>query len=95
MITTLAISTAASQYVLITIETDLGVKESTTTFTMALVLTCLTPVKNDAATLISGKFNGTANDAYLFPVPVFNAAMSVVSKLVIAILGSNKAIQST
>ena len=77
------------------IETDLGVNESTITLTMAFVLTCLTPVKNEAATLISGKFNGIANDAYLLPVPDFNAAMSVVSKLVIAILGSNKAIQST
>ena len=76
-------------------ETDLGVNESTITLTIALVLTCLTPVKNEAATLISGKFSGTANDAYLFPVPVFNAAISVVSKLVMAILGSNRAIQST
>ena len=76
-------------------ETDLGLNESIITFTIAFVLVCLTPVKKEAATLIYGKFRGTANDAYLFPVPVDNAARSVVSKLVIAILGSNKAIQST
>ena len=80
---------------LTTIDTDLGVKESTTTFTMALVLVCLTPVRKQATALTSGKLIGTANDAYLFPYPVDIAARSVVSKLDIEILGSNKATQST
>ena len=78
---------------LINIETYLGVNESTITLTIGFVLICLTPVKNEAATLIPGKFIGIVNDTYLFPDPDFNAAISVVSKLVTIIRGSKKANQ--